>query len=256
MTVDAYAHPSLYDVLHTPGTAGEVDLMQRLARRFAPPTRGAWLEPACGTGRYLRVLAGRGLRSVGFDRDASMVAYAREGLRRRGFSRRCRLFEADMADFLDELGRERFDVAFNPVNTFRHLLRENEARRHLQQVRDALHPGGIYIVGISLCRYGEEEAIEDVWSARRGACSVRQIVQYIPPDRRGRREGVFSHLAIDRPSGREHLDAHYELRSYDAAQWEALVRACGLQRRGAIDDLGRDVGDTVVNYQLEVLSQR
>jgi len=160
-----------------------------------------------------------------------------------------------MADFLDGLRGERFDVAFNPVNTFRHLLEEEEARRHLEQVRKALHPGGIYIVGISLARYGKEEPLEDVWSARRGACSVRQIIQYIPPDRRGRREGVFSHLAIDRPSGREHLDAHYELRSYDAGEWEGLVRGCGLQRLGAIDDLGREVGSTAVNYQLEVLGR-
>ena len=252
---DPYAHPSVYDVLHTPGTAGEVDLLETIVSRWGRPAprRARWLEPACGTGRYLRVLAGRGARVVGFDRDPGMLAYARRSLRARGLTERARVLPADLSDFVDAVGEDGFDVAFVLVNSLRHLLEPRLVRRHFEQLRRSLRPGGLYVVGISLSRYGEEEPSEDVWTARRGSCSVRQIVQYLPPDRESRRERVFSHLQIDRPAGREYLDSHYDLRSYDRQQWKRTWRAAGFTRLGAIDDLGRDVGDEPVNYQLEVL---
>lgn len=253
--VEPYAAPSVYDVLHTRGTAFEVDLLERLVRRFGrrDPRASVWLEPACGTGRYLRVLGRRGARCVGFDLDRGMLDYARTSLQRRGLSDRVRLLEADMADFVDRVGRGRYDVAFVLVNSMRHLLSPAQVRTHFEHVHAALRPGGLYVVGISLSRYGEEEPSEDVWIGRRGACTVRQIVQYLPPDRERRREAVYSHLQVDRPAGRSFLDSHYELRSYDQRQWNAVVRASGLERVGAIDDLGRDLGAEPVNYQLEVL---
>jgi SAM-dependent methyltransferase len=253
--VDPYAAPAIYDVLHTKGTAFEVDLLERLVRlhgRRAPRT-STWLEPACGTGRYLRVLAGRGARCVGFDLDRGMLAYARTTLAHRGLERRVRLIEADMADFLDHVGRERFDVAFVLVNSLRHLMHPAQVRAHFRQMHAALRPGGLYIVGISLSRYDDEEPSEDVWIGTRGVCTVRQIVQHLPPERIRRRETVFSHLQVDRPSGRSFLDSTYELRSYDRRQLDAVIRASGMQRLGAIDDLGKDVGERTVNYQLEVL---
>lgn len=250
---EAYARPALYDILHSPHTAGEVDLLQRCARDHGAPD-GPWLEPACGTGRYLRVLAARGVRATGFDLDEGMLGYARQRLRRGGGRRRIRLLRADMADFVDRVGRERFAVAFTPVNTLRHLHRPREVTAHLRQIAAALRPGGLYLVGISLSRYDEEEPSEDLWTARRGSCSVRQVVQYLPPDRRTRLETVFSHLQVDRPGGREYLDTSYRLRSYDLRQWKGLVARSPLQRVGAVDDLGQPVTeDVIADYQIEVL---
>jgi SAM-dependent methyltransferase len=249
----AYARPGVYDILHSPSTAGEVDLMQRCARDAAAP-EGPWLEPACGTGRYLRVLAARGVAVTGFDRDQGMIDYARRSIARRGLEGIARVLEADMADFLDTVGMRRYAVAFNPVNSFRHLLRPRDVARHLREVAAALMPGGVYLVGISLSRYGEEEPTEDVWTARRGSCSVRQIVQYLPAEPTTRTESVFSHLQVDRPSGRRYFDASYGLRSYDLEQWKGLIRRSPLRRFRAVDDLGQPVDDHIeANYQIEVL---
>ena len=252
---DLYADASLYDILYTPGTAAEVDLHERIARRWVPASRRAWrwLEPACGSGRYLRVLGGRGHRVLGFDIDPAMVAYARRGAKRRGLERRLRVAIASMEDFAHLAPPASIDVAFVPVNTFRHLLDETAARRHLAQMARALQPHGIYVVGISLSRYEEEEPSEDVWKAARGRCSVRQIVQYLPADRRRRRETVYSHLQIRRPSKTETRDARYELRAYDDKQWRRLLRAAGFTRLEVVDDRGQAVGDREVGYQLEVL---
>jgi SAM-dependent methyltransferase len=229
-----------------------VDLFQRCARDWDAPD-GAWLEPACGSGRYLRELAGRGIRCTGFDLDDGMLGYARQALRAAGHSRRVRLVRADMAAFADALD-DRFAVAFNPVNTFRHLHRARDAASHLREIARALLPGGLYLVGMSFSRYGEEEATEDVWTARRDGIAVRQIVQYLPPERDTRRETVISHLQVDRSGGREYLDSTYTLRSYDLAQWKGLVRRSPLRRVGAIDDLGNVVTDDIeTNYQIEIL---
>ena len=251
---EAYAHPEVYDVLHSPHTAGEVDLFQRCARKWDAPA-GRWLEPACGSGRYLRVLADRGIKCTGFDLDEGMLDYARREVRRVGLSRKVMLVRADMASFAGAV-EGRFAVAFNPVNTFRHLLRPREAAAHLREIGRALEPGGLYLVGMSLSRYGEEEATEDVWTARRGKISVRQIVQYLPPDPRSRLETVISHLQVDRPGGREYIDSTYRLRSYDLDQWRGLVRRSPLRRVGAIDDLGNQVTEDIeTNYQIEVLKR-
>ena len=252
---DPYANPAVYDILHTPGTAGEVDVLQGVADRFDAPggARRHWLEPACGTGRYLRVLAGRGQRATGIDLDGGMLDYARHSLVRRGLNRRVKLVYADMTAFGDHVGESTHDVAFVPVNSLRHLLDARQVRRHFEQVARALRPGGLYVVGISLSLYGEEDPSEDEWIGRRGSCTVRQLVQYLPPDRATRRETVISHVEVERPSGLEVFDTTYPLRSYDAGQWKAAWRGTGFERAGAVDDNGRDLPAFPLEYQLEIL---
>lgn len=98
-TFSAYSQPEAYDIINSPGTAGEVDGLERMAARFVigkmgkagkvgkterVATRGlAWLEPCSGSGRYLRLIGKRmkgmgGKRGsvVGVDFDPGMVAYA------------------------------------------------------------------------------------------------------------------------------------------------------------------------------------
>ena len=59
-----YDDPAVYDILHTPGTAREIDVLEFIEATCGQPG-GRWYEPACGTGRYLRVAAGRGRRVGG-----------------------------------------------------------------------------------------------------------------------------------------------------------------------------------------------
>jgi SAM-dependent methyltransferase len=263
---DPYADPSVYDILETPGTAREVDVLERIARahgRAGPGgpaagagRRGVWLEPGCGTGRYLRVLAGRGHRVIGCDREPAMIAYARRTFRRRGLARRARLLVADMASLADTLPAAVADVAIVPVNTFRHLASDRAALAHLAGVAHVLRPGGIYVVGISLSVYGGEWPDEDVWTGTRGRCRVRQVIQYLPPEPGGphpRRERVLSHLVIERPRGAEHRDAVYGLRCYDEAQWASLVGRSPLRRLASLDARGRPRAGRRLPYQHEVL---
>ena len=93
-----YADPVVYDILYTPGTAGEVTVFEKLEKKFSKgnlATDRLWFEPACGTGRYLRTAQGRGRRVAGFDRDQGQLDYAHGRLKVPPGA----LFQADLTDF-------------------------------------------------------------------------------------------------------------------------------------------------------------
>jgi len=119
--VDFYENPSVYDILHTAGTATEVDGLERMVMRFVrtPSRVMTWMEPACGTGRYLRVAGSRGTRVIGVDSSAGMIGYARERMEDTGID--FRLIEADMRDLGGKVKTGSVDFAFNLINSIRHL---------------------------------------------------------------------------------------------------------------------------------------
>lgn len=251
---DFYADPSAYDVLHSSGTREELAGVERIVRRRAL-TGGWWLEPGCGTGRHLRLLARRGERVVGFDVSSGMVAFARERLGRIASTRRARAFVGDMRRF--SLGAIRARVAFNLINTIRHVESDAGMLAHLACVRRALEPGGVYVVGISLSAYGLESASEDVWVGTRGRRRVTQVVQYIPA-RGGRGQGardelVISHVTDRRGTREREWTSTYTLRAYGLAPWRALIARAGWRVAQVCDDSGREAEPAAPGYALWVL---
>jgi SAM-dependent methyltransferase len=244
-----YDDPALYDILHAPGTAAEIDVLERVERTHGEPG-GAWYEPACGTGRYLRVAAGRGRRVAGYDANPGMVAYARRRLGRR--VRRGTMTDPEAPGGL----AGRVGLAFNLVNTVRHLAADRDLLAHFAQVAGLLRPGGLYVVGISLTDYATAQEEEDVWEAARGPCRVTQLVNYLPPAPGSRVETVVSHLLVRRPRGTEHHDDTYGLRTYDTRQWRRVLGRSALRRLASLDGHGDPLGDVQANYQLEVLAAR
>ncbi len=243
-TADFYADPLVYDVLHAPGTRDDVAALLRIARRFVPgrePLR--LLEPACGSGRFVIDLAARGHECTGFDLSSDMIRYANARARERGLGRLARFFVADMRTFVAGRRMRPFDVAFILINSIRHLPSDAAMVDHLRQVRSALRPGGVYLVGLSLCAYGLESETEDVWRGSRGGVSVSQVVQYLPPpgDRgRARNERVVSHMTVTRRGCPPmHLDSTYVLRGYDLAQWRAVTARAGMRIIGCVASDGR-----------------
>lgn len=268
-----YEDAAVYDILHAPGTAREFRGLLRLSRRHAAGRATArWLEPACGTGRYLRLAARRGIGVVGIDLDAGMVAYARRRVeaaavyaRERGLGeargrRRPRIVRGDMERFTREETGGAVTFAFNLINTIRHLSSDRAMLRHFDSVRSVLRPGGVYAVGISLSGYGAEFASEDVWRGVRGRCCVEQVVQFTPPGVEGgvgsRREVVRSHVMVRRPGGVVHSDSTYELRSYSAEEWRELLERAGFEVLETVDHDGAAVRASAVGYGIYVLRPR
>ena len=253
-----YTDPVLYDILHAPGTAEEVGALNSIATRFAAGAPDVWLEPACGSGRCLRLAAKQGRSVIGFDLEPDMIRYAQKRSQRAGITDRSAYFVGDMRRFSHELRPESIGLAFNTINTIRHLETDGELLTHLNQTSQVLHPLGVYAVGISLTVYGLEPPSEDIWTARRGSCSLTQIVQYLPPtDPEGdRMESVYSHLTVDRPRGEEHIPSSYALRAYDLEQWRAVIERSALRVVGVVDAAGEPCEPTAPGYAIWVLGRR
>lgn len=257
-SVGLYTDAAVYDILHGPGTAEDVDVLEAIAAKHAAGAPDVWLEPACGSGRYLRVASGRGHGVVGFDLEPGMIEYAEARAERAGMSDRSSYFVGDMRSFASDVEAGSIGLAFNLINTFRHLESDADALRHFEEMAAVLAPSGVYVVGISLTVYGLEPPSEDVWEGARGQCRVSQVVQYMPPtDADGdRMEQVYSHLTIERPRGEEHRPSHYALRAYDLEQWRALVAKSALREVAVVDQEGEPCEATAPGYSLWVLGRR
>lgn len=260
--IGLYRDAVVYDVLHAAGTAEELDGLERLALRHvrADPVDLAWLEPACGTGRLVRLAAARGTGAVGFDLDPGMIDYATRRIGSAGLDHLAAVFTADMRTFAEsgEIEPASVGFAFNTINTFRHLMTDADALAHLEQIDRVLAPGGVYAVGISVSAYGCETPTEDVWVGSRGRLRVTQTVQYIPasgPDGGARVERVLSHLAIERPASEEHRDSTYALRTYSLDQWLDLVSRSPFRIADVTDDTGRPCEPGPSGYRLYVLAR-
>lgn len=212
-----YSDPALYDLIHADGTKDEMWLLSSIVKRHGNGGRRA-LEPACGTGRCLESLLRRGWTVAGYDLSPRMVAYARKRLAQWG--RRALVARGDMTTFRPA---EKYDIAFNLLSTFRHLLTEREAAAHLRLTYDALNPGGIYVLGIDLAAYGEDLPDEEVWTTRRGGKTVKHVMMTFPPEARRRRERVVNFVAVPGPRGEKVLESSYDLRSYDAGELANLI---------------------------------
>jgi SAM-dependent methyltransferase len=181
-----------------------------------------------------------------------MVRYAREKLGGRG-----RLFVAGFADFADRMRPRSVDMAFCTINTIRHIEHDAEMLAHLGQIARVLRPGGVYVAGLSVTIRGMESPSEDVWEGGRAGVRVKQIVQFIPPER-GRFETAVSHLIIRRRAGApaEHRDSAYRLRTYSLRQWTALLRRSALEVRAVTDQDGLPIEPPTLGYALWVLGPR
>lgn len=205
-----YERPALYDLVHASGTDDEVWLLDRLAGLYGEGPKTA-LEPACGTGRYLAGLLRRGWSVEGYDLSPAMVRFAAERLKTHGAKAVLRV--GDMRRYAT---RRKFGLVFNLLSTFRHLMSDRDALAHLRRCAGSLAPGGIMVLGLDLAHYGRELPDEEVF-VERGATHVMMT---LPADRRKRRERIMNFVNVP---GREPLESHYDLRSYDAEQLKALL---------------------------------
>lgn len=260
---DFYADPLIYDVLHAPGTADEADTLLTLARAHLPRAISTkpihFLEPASGTGRFLLHLARKGHAGTGLDLSANMIAYARAraALLPPRARQHLQFLVGDMTRFsLDAPA----DAAFCTINSIRHLMTDRHMLAHLSCTRRALHPHGIYIVGIETAQPALAQPSEDVWTGKRqtptGNIRVKQVVQYLPPPHpgRSRTEQVISTMLISTREQQRQVDSAYALRTYSHSQWRTLITKAGWQVQAIYNAEGTPRPQATLGYYLWVLA--
>ncbi len=151
-----FDYPQYYDIAFQGHTRQEADFIEAACRKYCPFDVRRFLEPACGSGRLVTELAARGYEVTGFDLSQPALSYLRRRLAR--LRLHAETFEANMSDF--HLSQP-VDAAYCTVSTFRRLLTEQAARRHLECIAGSLRPGGIYVLAFhALLLNPDEEDIQ------------------------------------------------------------------------------------------------
>jgi len=261
-----YGMPLAYEVLHWKGTGKDVRGLLRMAGKFVggqAKARGTWLEPACGTARYLRVAAERVEKCIGVDLADELMAFGRNAMSPE-MRKKVRLIRGDMTKLEDVVKAGSVDFAFNMINTVRHVKSDAAMVRHLRGVRHALRPGGVYVVGLSLSWYGVEMPTEDVWQGTLQGLRVLQTVQYLPAagggTARKRMEQVLSHLQMTQGRGKGatswDVDDRYELLSFNLEEWLKVVERSRMRVIATVDEDGNEIAPAEPGYSIFVLGVR
>lgn len=218
-----YADPALYDLVHAEGTDDEVWFLAHLAEIHGCGVKTA-LEPACGTGRYLAGLLRRGWKVEGYDLAPGMLAFARKRLA--GWGKRVRLARGEMTSYRP---KGRYGLILNVLSTFRHLMTEKDALAHLKLMAGALEPDGIFVLGLDLSVYGQDEPDEEVYECRQGGRTAKHVLMSLPAEPGIRRERIINFVTTPKGKKETVLESSYDLRSYDAAEIASLIAASPLR---------------------------
>ncbi|WP_417744214.1 class I SAM-dependent methyltransferase [Rosistilla oblonga] len=218
MQKSLYDYPQYYDLAFRDETDDEADFIEAAWAKFGDGPLKHLLEPGCGSGRLVVELARRGYDVTGFDLSEPALRYTRSRLRR--IDRTAEVLNADMIDF--SLPRK-FDMAYCTMNTFRHLLTENDARSHLQMVADHLRPGGLYLLGFHLMPPDADEECIERWRGSSGKTSVCFTLRVLDFSRRTRLESLRISMLAKTPRGEIRGRSEFQLRLYKAAQFKTLI---------------------------------
>ncbi len=196
------------DLLGPGLSAAEAGLVAQLLR-LCPGERV--LDVACGQGRHLRGLGGRGLRLVGVDRSADYIGRAPTPTAALSLVR---------ADLRALPFAPAFDAAFSWYSSLFHFADAGNVAA-LAEVARVLRPGGRLLVQhanpLRLARQPETRARR----ALPGGGAVEEEARF---DAATGRELLWRRLA----RGAEVLTGRCELRYYTPDAWAELARAAGL----------------------------
>ena len=213
-----FDYPRYYDIAFQGHTRQEADFIEAACRKYCPFDVRRFLEPACGSGRLVTELAARGYQVTGFDLNQPALSYLRRRLGR--LRLHAETFEANMSDF--HLSQP-VDAAYCTVSTFRHLLTEQAARRHLECIADSLRPGGIYVLAFHALPLNPDEHDIEHWTESRAGTKVAVTLRVVRTDLRRRIENFRVCLLGRRGSKELRLRHDYRLRTYTARQFRRLL---------------------------------
>lgn len=141
---ELYRRAQYYDIIFNRDVQREVRFVLDLCARHMGRPAEAVLDLACGPAYHARAFARQGLRAVGLDLRAEMVAFARE--QAGAEAERISWIVGDMRDFkLDEP----VDVAFTMFDSIDCLQTSDEIVAHLGAVAANLRPGGLYLIDLT-----------------------------------------------------------------------------------------------------------
>ncbi|OYP33838.1 class I SAM-dependent methyltransferase [Rhodopirellula sp. MGV] len=235
-----YDHPKYYDLVFGADCAAETKFILGCAQLYLSKPAKRFFEPACGTGRLIYHLARKGYDVDGLDLNPKAIEFCNERFEKHGYD--FRAFVADMSDFKV---KRKFDVAFNTINSFRHLPTEAAARGHMDSMAGAVRVGGLYLLGVHLTPTKAEPSDGESWSARRGYLTVNTHMWTNDRNPKKRVERYGIRFDIHKPSGSFRINDELVLRSYTRKQMDQLISQNGKWETVATYDFGYDLADPI-----------
>ena len=220
MPSNLYDYPRYYDLVFGSDWKAEFEFLRRTFDTLGKQPVRRIFEPACGTGRLLYRLALAGYEVSGLDLNPRAVAYCNRRLTQKG--KKASIFVGDMADF--RLPRP-VDAAFNMINSFRHLLSEEQAAAHLQCIAASLKKGGLYILGLHLTPTEGVPLDEESWSARRGHLGITTHLKTFALDLRRRTERCQMTMNVYTPTRTFQIIDELVFRTYTRDQFRRLLKS-------------------------------
>ena len=214
-----YDHPQYYHLSYSHGMGDEIRFIRKLLAMYIGSPPAKILEPACGTGRVLLPLLEAGYQCTGFDNNGRAIRYLQKRLQRKGL--KASVFNADMADFSITGGP--FDGAVCTVDTFRHLLSEQEAVNHLQCIARQLRNNGVYLLALHLLPGSGYTQQISRWRDRKGGLNLHTTISVLDVNRRKREETLSIVFNVRTPRLQEKYRYVYKLRTYSMRQMTSLL---------------------------------
>lgn len=203
-----------------PNTDLEIDF---LLNTLQLPDQSCLLDLGCGYGRHAIPLAQEGLHVIGLDRSSNLLQEART--RQKDQNLNLSFIRGDVRQFPFAYP---FDAVISMFSSFGYFEDENENFLVLQNIADALKPGGLFFI---------ETANRDFIIAHNPPVQI-----YRPPNMTLIEERTFDSLTSQSlvdvtviQNGTEtHL--HHAIRLYTATEMDMLLASVGLQTLGVWGD--------------------
>ena len=217
-----YDHPKYYDLVFGNDVAAERKFIEAAIEKYVAMDSPQLFEPACGTGRLMYALARRGFPIAGIDLNRRAVDFCNQRFTKHGFPTTAHV--ANMADFKADA---KFDLAFNTINSFRHLDSARLANDHLRCMAANSKKNAVYLIGMHLSPTEGPTCDEESWSASRGHLTVLTQMWTADRDRKDRLERFGVHFDVYTPTRQFRIVDELKMRSYTAAQFRAMVSRQG-----------------------------
>ncbi|PHR95175.1 MAG: methyltransferase type 11 [Blastopirellula sp.] len=214
-----YDYPSYYDVIFGADWRREIELLKFCFEQHTELEVKQLFEPACGTGRLLIQLAKLDFEVTGLDLNPRAVKYCNQRFKRAGRTEAAVC--GDMTDFsLSDLTLQKpMQAAFNPINSIRHLLSEDQMQSHWQCMAEVIELGGLYIVGLHLSPEVGTPCDAESWTASRGQLTVCSHLQTTDLDLTERIERVAMSYDVTTPGQKLRIDGELIFRTYSLEQF-------------------------------------
>jgi SAM-dependent methyltransferase len=223
--MEVYDRPLYYDIAFSWDLESEIGFLKEVFEEFVPFPVERVLEPACGSGRFLRALPAHGFHATGYDLNPEMVAFAGDSIARAGVADLAQAVPGDMRSARFD---PPFDAALNSVNSFCYLLSDDDVSKHLAAMADSLKPGAVYLLHFSTALPSEEPGEVGTWEMERDG--VRVVTHWsIESEDASAGVGVhLSRLEVDERGEREVLEDRHRLRAWTDESFRETVGSTGV----------------------------